>query len=97
MVSFLKKQIAKLLRSIADKIDSDTCELNEQQAIDILSSIGTKVFSKDEACNYLNISRSKFDKLVSDGFIPRGKKRRGFKELYWYEKDLILFKNKYKE
>lgn len=97
MQNLIKKYIVKSLRSIADKIDSDTCELNEQQAINILSAIGNEVFSKDEACNYLNISRSKFDKLVFDGFIPRGKKRRGFKELFWYEKDLILFKTKNKE
>lgn len=93
----IKKTVVSLLRRIADKIDSGTCELTETQAIEILSAIGHNVFSKDEACQYLNISRSKFDNLVLNGEIPKGRKRRGFKELFWYEKDLILFKTKNKE
>jgi predicted DNA-binding transcriptional regulator AlpA len=34
------------------------------------------------------MSRSKFDSLVKDGLLPKGKKRRGFKELVWYEDEL---------
>lgn len=94
MSKLIKSIISKLLRGLADRVDSDTCELNEQQAMEIMSVIGHEVLSKDEACSYLNLSRSRFDALVLEGKIPRGKKRRGFKELFWYKDELIKIKNK---
>jgi len=94
MSKLIKSVVSKLLRGLADRIDSDTCELNEQQAIEIMSVIGHEVLSKDEACSYLNLSRSRFDSLVLEGKIPRGKKRRGFKEKFWYKDELIKIKNK---
>jgi predicted DNA-binding transcriptional regulator AlpA len=48
--------------------------------------------SKEQACNYLNLSRSRFDDLVRERKIPRGKKRVGFKELYWYQDELDFCK-----
>lgn len=88
MNNFLKRVVTKLLRETADKIDSGNCELNEEQAMDIMSVLGHEVLSKDEACSYLNLSRSRFDGLVKEGKIPKGKKRRGFKELIWYKDEL---------
>lgn len=93
MSKLIKSVVSKLLRGLADRVDSDTCELNEQQAMEIMSVIGHEVLSKDEACSYLNLSRSRFDALVLEGKIPRGKKRRGFKELFWYKDELIKIKN----
>lgn len=88
MNNFLKRAVIKLLRETADKIDSGNCELNEEQAMDIMSVLGHEVLSKDEACSYLNLSRSRFDDLVREGKIPKGRKRRGFKELIWYKDEL---------
>lgn len=90
MKSTIVKLVSKTLRSIADKIDSGNCELSEQQAMDIMSVISHEVLSKDEACSYLNVSRAKFDNLVLEGKLPRGKKRRGFKELFWYRDELVI-------
>ena len=94
-MNIIKKTISKLLRKIADKIDSDTCELTEQQAMEIMSVIGHEVLSKEVACSYLNISRSKFDGLIREGKLPKGKKRRGFKELFWYKDELSDYLNNY--
>ena len=88
MSNFLKRVVTKLLRETANKIDSGNCELNEEQAMDIMSVLGHEVLSKDEACSYLNLSRSRFDDLVREGKIPKGKKRRGFKELIFYKDEL---------
>ena len=88
MNNFLKKAVTKLLAETADKIDSGNCELSEEQAMDIMSVLGHQVLSKDEAYRYLNLSRSRFDDLVREGKIPKGKKRRGFKELIWYKDEL---------
>ena len=51
--------------------------------------------SKIKACEHLGISRSKFDELVTQGFIPRGRKDDGFKELSWSKFDLELYRMKY--
>lgn len=93
MIDF-KKLVAKYLREVADKIDSDSCELGETEAMDILKVIAHRPMSKEQACNYLNLSRSRFDDLVRDGIIPRGRKRVGLKELSWWEDELELCKRK---
>jgi len=90
----IKKTVSKLLRQIADKIDSDNCEIDEEQALHIMSTIAHEPMSKDVACSYLNISRSKFDSLVADGKLPEGKKRRGFKEKIWFKDELSDILNK---
>lgn len=77
-----------MLHSIADKIDADTCELSEDQVMDIASVIGHQLMSKDDACTHLNVSRSKFDNLVREGKLPKGRKRKGFKELVYYKDEL---------
>lgn len=84
----LKRMIVKLLRETADKIDAGTCELSEQEAVEIMSAISHRVLSKEQACEFLTLQRSRFDDLVREGRIPRGRKRRGFKELIWYEDEL---------
>lgn len=84
----LKKLITKLLRETADKIDSGNCELSESEAMDIMSVFSHQVMSKEDACIYLNLSRSRFDDLVREKKLPKGKKRRGFKELVFYKDEL---------
>ena len=84
----LKKLITKLLRETADKIDSGNCELSESEAMDIMSVLSHQVMSKEDACIYLNLSRSRFDDLVREKKLPKGKKRRGFKELVFYKDEL---------
>lgn len=84
----LKRIVAKHLREVADKIDAGTCELSEQEAIEIMGAVAHRVLSKDQACVFLNIKRSRFDDHVRAGRIPRGRKRKGFKELIWYEDEL---------
>lgn len=86
----IKATVCKALRNLASKIEAGNCELDEEQAMNIMSVIGHEVLSKDEACRYLNISRSKFDSLVADGKLPKGKKRRGFKELCWFKDELVI-------
>ena len=83
-----KKIVAKILREKADAIELGTSEITETEALDILSVIAHDVMSKEQACIYLQISRSQFDNYVRDGFVPRGKKRAGFRELVWYKDEL---------
>lgn len=85
----LMKQLAKIFRDTADNLDAGNTELDEDQAITIAMMLTHKPLSKDQACTFLNMSRSKFDSLVKEGKLPKGRKRRGFKELCWYEDELI--------
>lgn len=84
----LTKLITKLLRETADKIDTGNCELSDSEAMEIMSVLSHQAMSKEDACIYLNLSRSRFDDLVREGRLPKGRKRRGFKELRWYKDEL---------
>lgn len=84
----LKKMIVKMLRETAMKIERGDCELSSSEAMEIMSVLSHEALSKEGACRHLNISRSKFDDMVREGTMPRGRKRVGFKELYWYKDEL---------
>lgn len=84
------KEIVKQLREIANKIEAGTCELTEEQALNLFAVIGTELLSKEQACSYLNVSRSTFDNMIKNEEIPKGRKIRGFKELFWNKNDLII-------
>lgn len=77
-----------MLRDAADKIEADTCELTEQEASQVMEVLSHIAMSKESACSYLGLSRSRFDELVRTGKLPKGRKRRGFKELVYYKDEL---------
>jgi predicted DNA-binding transcriptional regulator AlpA len=89
-----RKLVVKYLRKVADEMDAGTSEVTESQAIDILRIVAHEAMSKEQACNYLNLSRSRFDDLVREGKIPKGRKRVGLKELSWWEDELEVCKRK---
>jgi len=85
--------IKKYLLSIIDDIDSGNSNADEEELISIAKALKSYTrkdvgLSKVQAYTYLGISRAKFDNLVREGKIPKGKKVQGFKELRWYKKDL---------
>ena len=81
--------VNKILRDIANKFDDDSCEISEDEAMDIINVVAHEALSKEEACIYMNLKTSRFDDLVRDGVIPKGVKRKDWKELRWYKNDLI--------
>ena len=89
-----RRMVVKYLREIADKMEVGTSEISESQAMDILSVVAHEAMSKEQACNYLKLSRSRFDDLVREGKLPKGKKRVGFKELVYYKDELDMCKRK---
>lgn len=84
----LKKTFIKLLEKTLDDYKADNTYLSETEMIDIMSMLCHQALSKESACKYLNISRSRFDDLVREGKLPRGIKRTGFKELVFYKDEL---------
>ena len=94
------KVLQKLLRKIDKDIDAGNSNLTEEEALEITEILKEYTrkdspMSKYQAYTYLNISRATFDNLVKEGKLPEGKKAPGFKELFWYKKDLDKYiKNK---
>ena len=95
------KIIRDLLERIIADLDTGNSNITEEEALKltkVLQSYTDKTvkMSKYQACMYLHISRATFDNYVREGSIPRGKKEAGFKELFWYLKDLDDFVRKAK-
>ena len=84
--------IKNLLLKIVDDIDAGNTNISEQDEmliIEALKALRTDTpMSKYQAYTYLNISRATFDNLVKEGRLPEGVKVAGFKEKFWYRKDL---------
>lgn len=90
----LKNIIIKLLEDILRKLKSDNCSITEEEALAIINNMTHVAISKEQASVYLNVSRSKFDNMVSEGAIPKGRKRVGFRKLVWYIDELEEAKHK---
>ena len=88
-MTFLEKTVVQELKNIISKIEQGKCEMTEQNAIDVISCIAHISVSKDQACEYLNVQKTRFGQLVQQGEIPKGRKERGWKELKWYKDELI--------
>ena len=84
--------IKKLLLGIVADIDAGNSNIDEEEAIQIAKVLKSmrkdNPMSKYQAYTYLNMSRAKFDGLVREGKLPKGRKIPGWKELIWYKKDL---------
>ena len=89
MLNIIKNQLLKIISDI----DAGNCVLSLDEEIEVINFINKLSnkecrMSKYEAYSYLNISRSKFDNLVKEGKLPKGKKQQGFKELSWTKREL---------
>ena len=67
----------------------------EQQleALSLLYKLTSTELSKIEAAEYIGVSRATFDNYINKGLIPKGRKRQGFKELFWNKNDLDEYIN----
>ena len=95
------KIIAQLLRNLADSIDAGNTNATEEELMEMCNYLGLITdpegkLSKYQAIQFLGISRATFDNYVVKGLIPKGKEQQGFKEKFWYKRDLIKFKETHK-
>ena len=92
----LRRMVVNYLRELADKIDTGTSEITEDEAMDILKVVAHESLSKAQASSYLNLSQQQFDALIRQNQIPKGRKVVGFKEKRWHkdELDVCLYKIK---
>lgn len=87
-MKIIRESLIKLLEDTVEKLKADTCEVSEEQAVEIIKVITHVPMSKEKAAMYLNMSTSRFDTLVREGYLPKGRKRLGWKEKRWYQDEI---------
>ena len=92
----LRNSLADLLIDTANKVRANTSDIEEEQALKIFTAILHEPVSKERAAIELGISPSRFDKLVEEKKLPKGKKKLGWKELRYYLDEIIEAGKKYK-
>lgn len=91
------KIIRSILQNFIDNIDANNTNLSCEQQCDIIKILSNidigqdNEMSKTQAADYIGVCRATFDNYVRDGFLPKGRKIEGFKELRWYKSDLDVF------
>lgn len=84
--SFLQA-IKAILQNIINQIDTGNCNMTDEEmekTLDMLRLYANpeEKLSKDQVCSKLEVSRATFDNRVRSGLFPKGRKQRGFKELF---------------
>ncbi len=88
-MTFIQKEVIRCLEERLKELKADNSNITEEEGIEILSTIAHIGLSKEQACSYLNMNKSRFGELMKEGSIPRGRKEKGWKELRWYKDELI--------
>ena len=84
--------LGEALIALGRRIKAGKCEMSQEQAERLMEEIEKAVdvpISKEQACSMLGISRSTFDARIAAGQLPKGRHRRGFKELIWFKNELL--------
>lgn len=90
MLELIKVAFQQFINDI-DSGNSNISQEQQSKILDLLEEINSEELSKIQAADYIGVSRATFDNYINKGLIPKGEKRQGFKELFWYKKDLNKF------
>lgn len=91
------KILAHLLRNLADNIDAGNSNITEDEMMSLCELINNvsnpnEKISKYKTADLLGVNHKTVDYYVKKGYIPHGKQEVGFKEIFWYKKDILKFK-----
>lgn len=84
-----KQIIPALLREFANKIESDTCELSTEDALNILSSIAHIKINKQEVADLLKISTKTVERKEFSGELPPSHICPCTKKNWWLDEIII--------
>ena len=79
---------------VGKKFKAGTSDITEDEAIDIFSIVAHQRMSREQVCDEMNINDTKFYNYLTLGKVPKGRKQRGFKELYWWKDEIHAAINK---
>lgn len=94
MKAAVKRTILKILKDTYDKIENDTCGLDDEEIIAIAKNLTHVRLNIEETCKHLNCSRPTLNRMIADGRIPKPYKKLGG-EKYWYQDELDDFINQH--
>ena len=87
MTPAIKKMILKILKDTYNKIENDTCGLDEDEILNLANTLTHVKLNIEQTCKHLNCSRATLNRMIFDGRIPKPHKEAGGKE-YWYQDEL---------
>ena len=87
MTPSIKKMILKILKDVYDKIENDTCGLDDDEVICLANTLTHVKLNIEQTCKYINYSRATLNRMIFDGRVPKPYKELGGKE-YWYKDEL---------
>lgn len=87
MNALVKKMILKVLKDTYDKIESDTCGLDEEELMSLANQLTHVKLNIEQTCKHINCTRQTLHRMVCDGRIPKPYKSPGG-DKYWYQDEL---------
>lgn len=72
-----KAAIDAIFRAIADKIENNTCEVDDRELTEIANMLVHRKLNAEQLSRHLNVSRSTITRMVADGRIPHPRKTLG--------------------
>ena len=87
MTPTIKKMILKILKDTYNKIENDTCCLDEDEILNLANTLTHVKLNIEQTCKHLNCSRATLNRMIIDSRIPKPNKEAGGKE-YWYQDEL---------
>lgn len=91
-----KKVIAAIFRRIAQRIEDDTCEVDDRELTEIANMLIHRKLNAEQLAKHLNGSRSTLTRMVTDGRIPHPRKTLGG-DKYWWQDEVENHIAEYKE
>ena len=88
MNKMLSERLGDIFISTGANLKAGTSEITEDEALDIINLLAHVAISREDALKVLNVNNTKFYELMGNHSIPKGRKRRGFKEVVWYRDEL---------
>lgn len=89
-----KTAIAAIFRKVADKIESNTCELDDKELTEIANVLIHRKLNAEQLAHHLGVSRSTITRMVIDGRIPHPHKTLGG-DKYWWQDEVEESINEY--
>lgn len=87
MTPAIKKMILNILKDIYNKIENDTCGLDEDEILNLANTLTHVKLNIEQTCKHINCSRATLNRMIFNGRVPKPYKESGGKE-YWYQDEL---------
>ena len=81
------KQVAKILRNAADKIENGTCGMDDDELQKLAQVIMHRKITLEQVCNIKGYSRATLSRKIQSGELPEPHKDAGGKK-YYYEDEI---------